>query len=122
MSAKIQNYTDLDVWLKSRKLAKSIYQITKDFPKEELYGLVNQMRRSAVSICSNIAEGCGRQTNKDTIHFLYIARGSAYEIETQLYISRDLNYINEEKLECVLEEIEDCKKLINGFINYYKKL
>ncbi len=86
------NYTDLDVWKSSRALVKEVYQISASFPKEELYGLTNQVRRSSVSIPSNIAEGLGRQSNKETIHFLFIARGSMYELETQLYLAFDLIY------------------------------
>ena len=86
-------YTELDVWKESRVLVKDIYSITKSFPKEETYGLINQLRRCAVSIPSNIAEGCGRRTAADTIQFLHISRGSLYELETQLYIALDLNYI-----------------------------
>ena len=86
-------YTELEVWKESRILVKDIYSITKSFPKEEIYGLSNQLRRCAVSIPSNIAEGCGRRTSADTIQFLHISRGSLYELETQLYIALDLNYI-----------------------------
>ena len=116
------NYTELDVWKNSRKLVAIVYQLTKSFPKEELYGLTNQIRRSAVSTPSNIAEGCGRQTSKETIHFLYISRGSLYELETQLIISEDLEYVTNKVLESTLLKIDTCKKLLNGFINYYKKI
>jgi len=75
-------YTKLDVWLESRKLTNMLYTLSKQFPKEEIYGLANQMRRCAVSVPSNIAEGCGRQTSKETIYFLHIARGSLFELET----------------------------------------
>jgi four helix bundle protein len=114
------NYSELDVWLNSRELVTLVYQSTKSFPRDELYGLTNQIRRSAVSVPSNIAEGCGRQTTKDTIHFLYISRGSLYELETQIYLSLDLEYIKKEDFNSLIEEITVCKKLINGFINYYK--
>ena len=90
-------YKELDVWLKSRSLVKDVYLITQSFPKEELYGLVSQMRRCAVSIPSNIAEGYGRQYKKETIQFFHIARGSLYELETQLFIAFDLNYLIESK-------------------------
>ena len=116
------NYTDLDVWKYSRSLVKLVYVQTKLFPKEELYGLTNQIRRSVVSVPSNIAEGIGRQSNKETIHFLYIAKGSLQEVETQLYLSFDLEYISEEELKNILEKVISSKKLLNGFINYYKKL
>ncbi len=116
------NYTELDVWKYSRELVKLVYILTKLFPKEEMYGLTNQIRRCVVSVPSNIAEGIGRQSNKETIHFLYIAKGSLQEVETQLYLSFDLEYISEEELKSILEKVISSKKLLNGFINYYKKL
>jgi four helix bundle protein len=116
------NYIDLDVWKYPRELVKLVYLLTKTFPKEELYALTNQIKRSVVSVPSNIAEGIGRQSNKETIHFLHIAKGSLYEVETQLYLSYDLNYISEIELKNILEKVISNKKLLNGFINYYKKL
>ena len=92
----INNYRDLDVWHKAIELVKEIYIITKSFPKDEMYGLVNQMRRAAVSIPSNIAEGKTRQTINEYTQFLYIALGSIAEVETQITISRELKYINGE--------------------------
>jgi four helix bundle protein len=117
-----KTYNDLDVWKESRKLVNQIYTITKEFPKDELYGLTSQIRRCAVSIPSNIAEGCGRNHTKDSIQFFYISRGSLFELETQIYIAFDQNYINEELLNNSIENITTCKKLLNGFINYYQKL
>ncbi len=114
------SYYDLDVWKKSRELCNSVYDITKSFPKEENFGITSQMRRCSISIASNIAEGCGRDSSKETIRFLYISRGSLFELETQLFISFDQNYISKEKLDNLLELILDCKKLLGGFINYYK--
>jgi len=116
------DYTELDVWKYARKLVKEVYLLTNNFPKEELYALTNQIRRSSISVPSNIAEGIGRQSNKETIHFLFIAKGSLQEVETQLYLSFDLDYISEEQLKSILEKITSNKKLLNGFINYYKKL
>lgn len=113
-------YINLDVWKEARKLTNIVYNSTKIFPKEEIYGLTNQIRRCSVSVPSNIAEGCGRNTSKDTIHFLFIARGSLYELETQFYLSFDQNYLTEETLNPILEQIMLCKKLLNGFINYYR--
>jgi four helix bundle protein len=113
-------YKNLEVWKKARQLVKLIYDITELFPSDERFGLINQMQRCSVSIPSNIAEGCGRQHSKDSTHFLFIARGSLYELETQLYVSYDLNYITDEKLTEGLNKIEESKKLINGFIKYYK--
>ena len=116
----IQKYTDLEVWQKSRELTNSIYTISKSFPEVERFGLTNQMRRCAVSVPSNIAEGCGRSSFKETVHFLYIARGSLYELETQLYISEDQNFITKLASEELHDNVITCKKLLNGFINYYK--
>ena len=116
------DYIELDVWKHARGLVKSVYLLTKAFPKEELYGLSNQIRRSSVSVPSNIAEGIGRKSNKETIQFLFIAKGSLNEVETQLYLSFDLEYISDEELKEILEKLISCRKLLNGFINYYKKL
>lgn len=118
----MKTYTDLEVWKCSRELVKFVYLLTKSFPKEELYALTSQIRRSAISVPSNIAEGIGRQSNKETIHFLYIAKGSLQEVETQLYLSFDLNYMSEIELNNILEKVISNKKLLSGFINYYKKL
>lgn len=115
-------YTDLEVWVESRKLTSLVYQLTKKFPKEELYGLTNQIRRSSVSVPSNIAEGCGRQYPKETIQFLHIAKGSIYELETQFYLALDQEYIILEEFNNFLNQLETRKRLLNGFINYYKKL
>ena len=79
------------------------------------------MRRSAISIPSNIAEGCGRRTSKDTLQFLHIARGSLYELETQLYLALDVRHISNEEHKATNKQITVCKKLLNGFMNYYKK-
>jgi four helix bundle protein len=119
--SEINSYRDLDVWKQSRQLVKSVYQLSRSFPKEEQFGLTNQLRRAAISVPSNIAEGSGRNHSKDSIQFFFIARGSLYEIETQLIISFDLEYISDGHLQEVLEQITRCKKLINGFINYFQK-
>ncbi|MEI7486903.1 MAG: four helix bundle protein [Chryseobacterium sp.] len=116
-----QDFKKLDVWLFARKLTNSIYNITKEFPGIEQFGLTNQMRRCAASITSNIAEGFGRNTPKGTLVFLYISRGSIFELETQLYIAFDQNYIDETFFIKIDEEIQTSKKLLNGFINYFKK-
>jgi four helix bundle protein len=115
-------YNDLDVWKQSRSLVNYIYSVTKKFPKEEIYGLTNQIRRSAVAIPSNIAEGCGRQHTKDSLQFYYISRGSLYELETQFYIAFDQDYISQIELDEGLEKISSCKKLLNGFTNYFRTL
>lgn len=99
-----------------------MYELTRQFPKEELFGLTNQLRRAAVSIPSNIAEGCGRQSARDTLQFLFIARGSLYEVETQLYLAYDLLYLPDQELQELLTTVTNCKKLLQGFIRYYRTL
>lgn len=113
-----QKYTELEVWKRARIFASNIYLLTAKFPKEETYGLTSQIRRCAISIASNIAEGSGRQHAKETVQFLTMARGSLYEIETQLYISKDINIISDDHLNLCLTEIETIGKLINGYIRY----
>ena len=115
------DYKELDTWVQSRKLVKMVYILTKSFPRDEQFSLTSQVRRCVISVPSNIAEGCGRQSNKDTIHFLHIARGSLFELETQLILANDLEYISSD-IKTILEEVERVKKLLNGFINYHKKL
>lgn len=90
--SEIKTYKDLIVWQKSVLLVKLIYSLTVDFPEDERFGIINQLRRAVVSIASNIAEGFGRKTQKERLHFYVIAYGSALEIETQLYISKELNF------------------------------
>lgn len=117
-----KDYTNLNVWEESKNLVVLVYKLTENFPEKELYGLISQIRRSAVSVPSNIAEGCGRQHVKDSIQFFYISRGSLYELETQIHISRDLEYIKEEDYKAILNQLTTCKKLLSGFINYFKTL
>ena len=119
MQTEYKKYTELNVWIEARKLVNIIYTITKTYPKEEQFGLTNQMRRCVISIPSNIAEGCGRNHKKDSLQFFFIARGSLYELETQLYLSNDLNYINSNQIDEILVQLEIVRKLLNGFIRYY---
>ena len=113
------NYKELKVWLKARFFVNSIYTATKMFPKEELFCLTQQMRRAAISIPSNIAEGFGRGTNPQIVHFLDIAQGSAFELETQIYISFDQNYITSEHCDSLQFEIEEIKKMIDALQSAY---
>src|SRR3990167_10976715 len=113
---RIKEFTDLIAWQEGHRLAISIYEITKLFPKDEVYGLSGQLRRAVVSIGSNIAEGFGRQTYPEKIRFYYIARGSASEVHNQLLVAQDIGLI---KLQNCLELIEQCKKvhkLLTGLI------
>jgi len=106
MTEKIKNFQDLRIWQKGIEVVKDIYILTKKFPKEELYGLTSQMRRSAVSIPSNIAEGFRRYHNKEYKQFLYIALGSCAELETQIIIANELDYINETFKTEIIEKIK----------------
>ncbi|MFN2438952.1 MAG: four helix bundle protein [Chitinophagaceae bacterium] len=115
------NYQNLDVWKKSMLLVKEIYTELKYYPKEEMYGLTSQTKKAAVSIPANIAEGVGRNYKKDTVQFLHIARGSLYELETLLQIAEMLGVLKEEKLKQIQEQIQECLRLLNGFITYYEK-
>jgi len=112
----MHNYKELSVWVKSVSLATDVYKSSKDFPKEELYGITSQIRRCAVSISSNIAEGAGRKSKKDFSRFLYIANGSAYELETQLIISFNLSYLNENDYENLIISITEIQKMLYSLI------
>jgi len=120
LMSEYKTYRELDVWIKARAFVKEIYLFTKEFPKEELYGLTSQMRRCAISIPSNIAEGYGRQYKKETLHFFHIARGSLYELETQLYIAYDLMYLSGPVFERLILQMEECRKLLGGLIKYFE--
>ena len=112
----LKNYRDLKVWQKSYRLCLDLYRITKKFPKEEIYGLTSQIRRAAVSIPSNIAEGYGRKTTADYLRFLYIAYGSICELETQLLLSSDLNYVNKENLKALRDDTEEVERMLKALI------
>ena len=109
------NYRELEIWKDGIELAKLVYQLTKDFPKEEIYGLTDQIRRSAISIPANIAEGCGRDTDKDFNYFLAIAKGSSNELETHLILAKELGYISEEKLSPILNKLHILQRKIFRF-------
>ena len=113
----MHNFRNLNVWKKSRYLHKDIYELTKRFPKEDLFGLTSQIRRSALSIPSNIAEGCGRNTDKDLCRFLDIANGSAFELETQIILSFDVDLISEKELIHFEERVKELQKMIYSFRN-----
>ena len=116
----MKTHKDLEVWKNSIDLVTSVYEITKTFPKYELYGLTSQIRRSAVSIPSNIAEGAGRNHNKEFIQFLYIALGSLAELETQLIISNKIQFLNEEFLNEIINKLNLIRSQIAGLIKYLK--
>ncbi len=111
----------LEVWQRSMGLVKTIYELTGEFPKEEIYGLSSQMQRSAVSIPSNIAEGAARKSKVEFLQFLSIAQGSLSELDTQLEVAYMLGYIDEEKRKGTLAEITSIFKLLSGLIRSVKQ-
>jgi four helix bundle protein len=111
------SYRDLRVWQTSMRLVVNIYTATQDFPKSELYGLVNQMRRAAVSIPSNIAEGKGRLTNRDRGHFFSQARGSLLELETQILIAEHLKYISSAQANARVQVSAKVGRMLNALID-----
>lgn len=112
----MKDFRDLQIWSRSHGLTLDIYRITQSFPNTEVYGLTSQMRRSASSIPTNIAEGCGRNTDKDFARFLDTAMGSASELEYQLILACDLKYIAQELFETTLAELTEIKRMLNAFI------
>jgi four helix bundle protein len=119
MNEKPRTHKDLDAWKKSIELVERIYSITKQFPQEELYGLTSQLRRAAVSIPSNIAEGAARGSKKDFLRFLHVALGSACEVETQMIIAQRLNYLDD--TDTIEEQLEAVRRLILGLIRYLRR-
>lgn len=119
---KIKKFTDLSVWKEGHKLVLSIYNITKKFPKDEMFGLTSQMRRAAVSITSNIAEGFSRQSYKEKLQFYSISQGSITELQNQLLVARDVDYLSKEDFKKVADESVIVNKLINGFIKSTKNI
>lgn len=113
----MQNYKDLKVWEKAHSFTLQVYEYTKVFPKEELYSLTNQLRRSASSIPANIAEGCGKNSNSEFAHFLNIALGSANESEYFIILSKDLLYLKEEFFQTLFILINEVKGMLIALIN-----
>ncbi len=112
----MKDFRRLKVWQKAHQFALAVYKTTKDFPREELYGLTSQIRRSSMSIPTNIAEGTGRFTDKDFARFLQISMGSASEAEYQLLLARDLGFISNEKYAPLQAQVEEIKKMLASFL------
>ncbi len=117
----MQSHKDLMVWQKSIEFVSEIYKITQKFPSSEIYGLTNQIRRSAVSIPSNIAEGAARSHSKELVQFLYISLGSASELDTQLLISKNLGFIKQEEFEQLNTELNSISKMLVKLIKSVKE-
>lgn len=120
MEEKIRSFTDLKAWQEGHRLVLTIYKATENFPKEEVFAIIPQMRSCAVSITSNIAEGFSRKTKKEKSQFYYVALGSITELQNQLVISRDLNYLKKEEFNKIAEQTIKIQKLINGLIKSSK--
>ena len=113
----MRTHKDLEIWQKGIELVEKIYKLTSIFPKEEIYGIISQMKRSVISYPSNIAEGAARFSRKEFIQFMYIALGTLSELETQIIISLRLGYHNDQH---ILDEIEILRKMTLNFIKYLK--
>lgn len=119
---KIQTFTDLNAWKEAHKLVLAVYELVKSFPKEEVFGLTSQMRRCAVSVTSNIAEGFSRQSYKDKVHFYVMAQGSLTELQNQLLIARDVNYMSTDAFQRLEAQAVSVHKLLNGLIKKSKEI
>jgi four helix bundle protein len=117
----LKNYKELKVWQKAYRFCIMIYKITKHFPKEERYGLTSQIRRSAVSVPSNIAEGYGRKTTQEYMQSLYIAYGSQCELETQILLAKDLGYIKTDDFEVLRKDIGEVERMLKALIKSLQK-
>lgn len=116
----IKSFTDLNAWKEAHKLVLEIYKITKEFPADERYSLVDQMRRAAISVVSNIAEGFSRQSYKEKVQFYSIAQGSITEIQSQLLVARDLHYLKTDDFNNIAQSSVIVNKLLNGLIKSSK--
>jgi four helix bundle protein len=116
MAKIVQSYRDLVVWNKAMQLVTEIYRVSQNFPKDELFGLTSQIRRAAVSVPSNIAEGHGKLSRKEYQHFLGDARGSLAEVETQMMIAQNLSYLNAEVVSRILDLSAEVGRILNGLL------
>lgn len=117
----MKSYKDLIVWQKSMSLVNEIYTITKQFPEEEKFSLVSQMRRSAVSIPSNIAEGYGRGSKTEYARFVKIARGSMYELDTQMEIAKSQTFLTQANYKSILMRLDEIGRMLNGLVTALSK-
>ncbi len=115
MAYRTHNFRELKIWQLATELSYDIYQLTAIFPRNEMFGLTNQLRRAVNSISANIAEGCGRGTDAQLVNFLSIAQGSAFETESHLYLAKQLDFIKEDKLNEVNAKLQELQKMIAAF-------
>ncbi len=120
LDLRIKAFTDLIVWKEGHKLVVMIYKTTKRFPKEETYSLMDQMKRAASSVTSNIAEGFGRQTYKEKVQFFYLSQGSLTELKNQIYISKDVGYLSDQEFNILINQSNFVHQLLQGLIKKSK--
>ena len=120
--SQIRSFTDLSTGKEAHKLVLMIYEVTRRFPNEEKFGLVNQLRRAIVSVTSNIAEGFSRNTNKEKVQFYYMALGSLTEVQNQLIIAKDITYLDKRQFEKLIQQVTTVSKLLNGVIKSAKNM
>jgi four helix bundle protein len=118
----MRDFREIKVWEKAHRLTLAVYKITKAFPREELYGMLAQIRRSSASIPANIAEACGRATNAEFAHFLQIAMGSATELEYHLLLAHDLSFISDLEYTSLAEDVSEVKRMLTAFIQTLRSL
>jgi four helix bundle protein len=112
----VEDFKELKVWEKAHHLTLAVYAFTRGFPRDEIYGLTSQMRRSTASIAANIAEGCGRRSDGELARFLQIARGSASETEYHLLLARDLKFLSEDDFRVLLQRVTEVQKMLTGLV------
>lgn len=115
-------YRKLDIWKKGIEILKLVYKISAKFPDEEKFGLTSQIRRAVVSVLSNIAEGAGRNSSPQFVNFLSFSKGSAFEVEAQMIVAYELNYISEEEFNQILKEIDHYSRMNQKLQNYFKNI
>ena len=117
----MSDYRKLDVWKKSRALTAEVYRLTEHFPQSEMFGLTSQMRRAALSIALNVAEGNGRWTMRDQGSFIITARASAQELEAVVYLAEDLKFMTADAAEVIRKLANEIGRMLNGLLRYYRK-
>jgi len=117
----MRDYRELDVWKIGRDINMDVYRLTLEFPKSEIYALVNQMRRASISVISNICEGCACDSNKEFIRYLRISMGSVKELECQFYAALDVGYIKEEKFDLIMKKLDGLGRKLWAYIKYLKE-
>ena len=118
--AHMKDFRDLKVWQKAHQLVLAVYKVTRSFPGDERFGLTSQLRRSIVSIASNISEGCGRSSDRELARFLDISAGSSSETEYQLLLARDLGYIDQEQHHVLTTQVNEVRRMLHSFIQKLK--